>query len=74
MNGIHDDEKESAKTKLHGWGKYTFADGSVYQGGWNEDKTNGWGKLRYVDGTVYVGNWGDYKRNGWCENIGETRD
>eukprot|EP00659_Diplonema_papillatum_P002027 gene2027-3102_t len=29
----------------HGWGKYTFANGKVYEGNWASGKMNGWGEF-----------------------------
>jgi hypothetical protein len=59
MNCIFVDEKESAKTKMHEWGKHAFADGSVYEGNLKNGFPQGEGKCTFDDGSVYEGNWRD---------------
>lgn len=38
-----------------GHGIYYDSDGSIYDGGWYEDKKNGWGKMLFTDGSIYDG-------------------
>ena len=51
-----DDEKDTQ----HGYGKYTWADGSVYEGNWENGAQHGYGKHTWVSGKIYEGEW----RNG----------
>jgi len=49
----------------HGYGLYTFACGTEYDGGWKEGKMCGvHGKLSFVEGHVYDGEWADGQPNG----------
>ncbi|MCD6185824.1 MAG: SUMF1/EgtB/PvdO family nonheme iron enzyme [Deltaproteobacteria bacterium] len=48
----------------NGQGKYTYPDGSVYVGQWENDKFNGQGTFTYSDGSVYTGQWKNGQRNG----------
>jgi hypothetical protein len=50
--------------KMHGKGKYTYADGSVYEGEWRNNMKNGKGKYISVSGSVYEGEWKDDKMHG----------
>lgn len=51
--------------KLHGQGKYTFADGSVYAGDFQRDMRHGHGEMTYINGrTRFVGTWNNNWRNG----------
>ena len=47
-----------------GYGIFTEADGSNYQGYWKCDKKNGHGKMKYADGDFYEGNWLDDEMSG----------
>lgn len=38
-----------------GPGTCMHADGSIYNGEWDEDKQNGYGQLAYSNGDVYEG-------------------
>lgn len=42
-------------SKKQGEGRYTFGDGSVYEGEFINDSPHGVGKLRYSNGEVYEG-------------------
>eukprot|EP00984_Skeletonema_dohrnii_P026186 scaffold15496_cov81-Skeletonema_dohrnii-CCMP3373.AAC.2 len=42
----------------------TYADGSVYEGDWKDDKMHGEGKMTYANGVVYDGHWRDDKKHG----------
>ncbi|KAJ9437148.1 hypothetical protein DIPPA_63174 [Diplonema papillatum] len=47
----------------HGWGKYTFANGKVYEGNWASGKMNGWGEFVESDTKDrFVGEWEDANR------------
>ncbi len=48
----------------NGQGTYTYPDGSVYTGQWENDKFNGQGTFTYSDGSVYTGQWENGQRNG----------
>lgn len=52
--------------KPNGYGKMTFADGSSYEGYWeNGVRKNGEGIMVYKDGSKYRGEWVDNKRSGF---------
>lgn len=49
----------------HGYGVYTFACGTEYDGGWKEGKMCGvHGKLTFIEGHYYDGEWLEGKPNG----------
>jgi hypothetical protein len=51
-------EGETLKGFRHGYGKYTFEDGSYYEGHWNFNRMQGQGKLYYMSGKLaYDGGW-----------------
>ena len=39
----------------HGSGTYTYADGSEYEGAWEQNRRDGQGTMTYADGSVYRG-------------------
>ena len=43
--------------EMHGKGKYTYANGDVYEGDWEEGYMNSNGKFTYANGDVYEGYW-----------------
>lgn len=43
--------------KKHGYGVYTYADGTIYRGNWYMDKRQGLGTLTYASGNKYEGQW-----------------
>jgi len=49
-------------------GKYTYASGAVYEGGWKEDKYHGKGEKAWADGQVYEGKFedGEFEGEGKC--------
>lgn len=48
-------------------GIYKYADGSRYEGSWENDKIHGDGVSYYPDGDRYEGSWTNGKINGvWC--------
>jgi hypothetical protein len=40
-------------------GKYTFADGDLYEGDYMDDKMNGKGKYTFANGKILEGEWKD---------------
>lgn len=51
--------------KRHGYGKYVFPNGDVFEGEWKMDVRNGKGKITYInDHSVYVGDWKNGKKDG----------
>ena len=48
----------------HGVGRYTWKDGSYYDGQWKNDEREGKGKYTYPSGGVYDGEWKDSKPHG----------
>lgn len=58
----------------HGKGKYTFRDGSYYEGDWNENKISGVGGLYFVDGNIeYNGEWRNDEFNGWGTHYSDRK-
>ena len=51
--------------KKHGFGRYMWADGRVYEGMWQNGKQHGEGKYVQSDGKIKHGIWGDGKRIKW---------
>jgi len=52
-------------TKRHGSGKFTWKNGDVYDGKFEEDKRLGRGKMTFKEtGDVYEGEWREDKMNG----------
>ena len=49
----------------HGMGKFTWPDGSFYEGGWSKGEQNGLGKYKAVDGTTNEGNWSEGLQSGF---------
>ena len=38
----------------HGYGKYTYTDGSLYEGNWIDDMKHGKGRIKYLTPTGYI--------------------
>lgn len=57
-------EGETRDGKMHGTGKYTWADGTYYEGEFADGNFNGFGKRVDSSGDVYEGQWKDDKRTG----------
>ena len=55
------DEKNNHK---YGRGIQLWADGSMYEGYWKNDKANIYGKLVHADGDIYEGGWLDDRADG----------
>ena len=49
---------------FNGKGKYTLANGSVYEGDWKADQRTGKGKFTQADGSVYEGDFLNDQRTG----------
>ena len=49
---------------MHGFGKYTWKDGRVYEGGYVNDKKEGKGVYIWHDGRKYDGEWKEGKQHG----------
>jgi hypothetical protein len=61
--------------KRHYSGRYLFANRSVYDGQWIEDKMNGFGRFDdFVNKDVYLGKWKDNYREGFGECRYENQD
>lgn len=52
------------ETVRHGLGTVQYANGSVYEGMWNNGMREGYGRLIHPTGDMYVGNWKNDKANG----------
>ena len=55
---------EMLENEKHGYGCFTWSDGTVYEGDWLADQRTGKGKLTWADGTVYEGDWLADQRTG----------
>ena len=58
---------------MQGFGEYTFHDGGLYKGKWEQNKQNGKGKARYLCGSTYEGQWRNGKWNGKGRYIDKNR-
>ena len=58
-------EGEEGKKVKHGVGRYSFADGTYYDGQWKNNMKHGLGKYTYPQGGEYDGEWEDDKQNGY---------
>ena len=45
-------------------GKFTWANGDIYEGEFRDHSRNGFGILKYNDGRRYEGEWKNDKKNG----------
>lgn len=59
--------------RAYGECKFTFCNGSYYEGNCNKSKFNGKGTLYYADGTVYYGNFKGSKKHGLGVNYAENK-
>ena len=57
--------------KKHGFGKYSWADGRMYEGCWCNGKQHGEGKYYLPDGKMKVGVWENGKRVKWVSDESE---
>ena len=51
--------------KRHGYGKYFYADGGVYEGEWVNGKMHGRGVYTFPNGNKYDGEWLDDVKDGY---------
>ncbi len=66
QNGAkYEGEWNEATKQRDGKGTQIWADGSLYEGFWKNDKANGRGRLIHADGDVYEGEWKDDKAHGF---------
>jgi hypothetical protein len=59
----YDGEKDSEGLP-HGHGKYSYVDGSFYEGNWDHGKRHGKGTWTYINGDVYTGDWENSHKHG----------
>ena len=50
---------------MHGQGTYTYADGNIYEGEWNNDNKHGYGIHTWTDGDIYEGAWKNGNMHGY---------
>lgn len=62
---MYEGEWNDETTTRDGKGTQIWADGSLYEGYWKNDKANGKGRLIHADGDVYEGEWKDDKAHGF---------
>lgn len=62
---MYEGEWNEVTNKRDGKGTQIWADGSLYEGYWRNDKANGKGRLIHADGDVYEGEWKDDKAHGY---------
>jgi hypothetical protein len=59
MGGMWGNEAE-------GFGKMTYSDGRVYEGGWKQGKRHGWGDYMEPQYGRYIGGWNNDEGNGYA--------
>jgi hypothetical protein len=57
----YEGEWNTDSNERDGRGVQIWADGSIYEGYWKNDRANGRGRLIHSDGDVYEGEWVDDK-------------
>ena len=50
---------------MHGFGRYEYADGGVYEGSWVDSKMHGKGTYTFANGNVYEGEWSKDAKQGY---------
>ena len=60
--------------RFNGKGKYTWANGSYYDGDWVNNKKQGSGEYKFIDGSLFSGNWINDKRDGFGKLISSNGD
>ena len=58
--------------RFNGKGKYTWANGSYYDGDWVNNKKQGSGEYKFIDGSLFSGNWINDKRDGYGKFISSS--
>ena len=53
--------------KKHGYGEYTWNNGSNYAGEWKDNVFEGFGEYKWVNGRTYIGPW----KNNQMSGLGE---
>ena len=53
--GIYEGERKDGK--IHGYGTYTYTNGTKYVGYWKENTMHGEGTLNWASCEKYIGNW-----------------
>jgi len=59
---VYDGEWEN--DKMHGFGAYSYGDGSTYEGYWIDGRRHNYGQLRYANGNEYKGEFACGKKEG----------
>lgn len=54
--------------KKHGYGKYYWPDGKIFEGTWVNGKREGQGMITFTNGESKVGEWKNDQRIRWVEN------
>ena len=62
--GGHYEGERNARGEWEGFGRYTFTDGSVYEGQWRANRQDGLGTFWYASGNEYYGQWKAGKKHG----------
>ena len=68
-NGCTYEGEWNSQNKRHGFGVYTWTDGSKYSGYWENNTAHGFGRLEHANGEVYEGNWENDKVSGYGEYL-----
>ena len=58
--------------RFNGKGKYTWANGSYYDGDWVNNKKQGSGKYKFNDGSLFSGNWINDTMDGFGKSISSS--
>ncbi|GAA0123116.1 MAG: hypothetical protein KID00_03925 [Clostridium argentinense] len=61
--GIYEGERKDGK--IHGYGTYTYTNGTKYVGYWKENTMHGEGTLTWASCEKYIGNWKDDEKHGY---------
>ncbi|MCS4526083.1 hypothetical protein JTS98_06625 [Clostridium botulinum] len=54
-SGVYEGERKAGK--MHGFGTYTYTNGTKYVGCWKENMMHGEGVLLWASGEKYTGSW-----------------
>jgi len=72
IDGEYDGEWRGGK--MHGRGKYVWANGDIYEGDFREDKFHGRGKGVWANGDTYEGDWSEDKQHGRGKEVWANGD